>query len=77
MSVDLGPGDGFAVPLFGDAEPAAQTLFGLPRIVKVQRNAFHSGMNCKPATECPACGGNPCAGCGATALTLYAGATPR
>ncbi len=66
----LGPGDGYAVPLFGEAEPAAQSLFALPRIVKPQVNVSHSDTSCRQVTKCPACGGAPCAGCGATALTI-------
>jgi hypothetical protein len=58
----LAPGDGFAVPLFGEAAPAAQAMFGA-----------EVGMVCAPpitVVACAACGSAVCTGCGAVAVAL-------
>lgn len=53
----LNPGDAYAMPLFGEAEPAAQSLFGSD-VGTVASPAV-------PAMACPACGAvgdHPCRG---------------
>lgn len=61
--VTLEPSDGYAVPLFGTPEPAAQSLF--PASLSVPSQTV------RPVLACAACAGADCAGrCGAVALTL-------